>query len=940
MFGNARNTETFARLLALAISGALPSQTTAAIADSAVIGWDGDKHGVIAHLNGSYRIRRDEGAPPASHPPLLPLQAAKTYDISFGIYDHNPSPTPSCTPLATPTCPPLPTPKVLWYNETNPPDPYTAEGGYLPCLVTRFERSTQQCTVWISHFGKEIFIRGGQDRFVFIYTRITIFNHGPVAQTVEPAPTVSPSSGPTPFPLTKNSTTVQANEWVTHDYVLAADRFAGTYAWPTESELVEAGSWDTNFALMAKYWDNKLSRIANVADLPDPELIRAYKAGYIYTLIVKDGDELRVGEEKYEDQEGFENDKVETLAALLTIGDPDGLKYLNAFPIGPFWIDYQAKLKYPWLWALYLAKYPDSNHIVREHLDQIQALAREIHEQDRCLTTADCSPAPRGPPAPNRLIKPRYGLQVYAADPRVKAPAMEYLAMDNWSALTGLASYEYICERLSDDLRCVDLANGIDERRWAESQYLDLFDAVSAVHADTIQHFNLNYLPVDMYFSNDPPILFGPWDANWAVMFAFGHWAWDAYLLGVPAQDGIELGMIDPTYISRFQAAGLECHNFGAFYKIGFSSAYNAGYGSAGLRGESFRSEGIHAFQFILKNGQSGPFSWWESFTRSTLGNTPWVGTHPDGQVSPAYSCPHTSGQATATKILIDSLIALKGDGSLIIGRGVPNEWVTQLVTEKKVIRVLNFPILNGDRMGFSLTGLPPNQIRLELEGRNSSGETILDLRALKNNINAVTAGTPSPYDGTVTLPSGITTTTVTLTTANPTPIPTPLPIMVALPISTLPAPISTLPLPVLALTIDAADDLIGFQGDLVFDSSVVTFEGTAVQPAGLTGSDWNVSGNVMGTNTIKTLRIVAYSLSQTTPLQGSGTLFELRMNRARRSRPNASTALAWAPPDGFFFLTSHSDRRAPASTPSGRITIAGANPTPSPTPISSPLNR
>ena len=69
-----------------------------------------------------------------------------------------------------------------------------------------------------------------------------------------------------------------------------------------------------------------------------------------------------------------------------------------------------------------------------------------------------------------------------------------------------------------------------------------------------------------------------------------------------------------------------------------------------------------------------------------------------------------------ATKVLIDSLIALKGDGGIIIGRGVPNEWVTQLLTQEKAIKVLNFPILNGDRIGFSLTGIPPNQIRLELE--------------------------------------------------------------------------------------------------------------------------------------------------------------------------------------------------------------------------------
>lgn len=909
-------------MLALIINEAMHLSAAAAIADSAVIGWDGDKNGVIAHLNGSYRIRRDEGTRPSPSPSLFQPETAEVYDISFGIYDNNP----------------LPTSKVYWYNEKNPPDPYTLDGGYLPCLVTRFERPTQQCTVWISHFGKEIIIRDSRDRFVFIYTRITVFNHGSGAQTVAPSPAVSPSSGPAPFALTKNPATVQPNEWLSHDYVIAADRFGGTYAWPTESELAEAGSWDKNFVLMAEYWDKKLSRIANITDLPDPELIRAYKAGYIYTLIVKDGDELRIGEEHYEDQGGFENDKVETLAALLTIGDPDGLKYLNAFPIGPFWIDYQAKLKYPWLWALYLEKYPNANEIVRKHLDQIKALAREIHEQERCLTSADCSPAPGRPSTPNKLIKPRFGLQVYPGDPRVKAPAMEYLATDNWSALTGLASYQYVCERLSSDSRCVDQAKGIDERRWAEAEYLDLFDAVSAVHAETIQRFNLDYLPVDMYSSNGPPVLFGPSDANWAVMFCFSHWPWDAYLLGVPVQDGIELGMIDPTYISRFQESGLECHNFGAFYRIGFSSAYNAGYASAALRGETYRSEGIYAFQFMLRNGQSGPFSWWESFTRSTLGNTPWVGTHPGGPVSPSFSCPHISGQATAMKVLIDSLIALKGDGSLIIGRGIPNEWVTQLIAEKKVIKVQNFPILNGNRLGFALTGTPPNQIRLTLDAANQSGDTILDLQALKNNIDRVTAGTPRPYDGTVTLPSGTTTTTVTLTTADPTPIPTPLPIMVALPISAIHPLTRTLTLPVLTFTIDGADDLIGFRGDLLFDSSLVTFQAEPVQPAGLTASDWLVSGNVIGTSTIKTLRIVASSLSQTTPLQGSGTLFELKMNRVG-GRPGSSTALTWAPPDNFVFFTSHSDCRAPASAPSGRITIAGPSPTPPPTP-SEPSNR
>ena len=77
---------------------------------------------------------------------------------------------------------------------------------------------------------------------------------------------------------------------------------------------------------------------------------------------------------------------------------------------------------------------------------------------------------------------------------------------------------------------------------------------------------------------------------------------------------------------------------------------------------------------------------------------------------------------------------------------------------------------------------------------------------------------------------------------------------------------------------IDAKNKLVGFQGDFTFDERVVTFESEPVQKAGITGGNWNVSGNVLpGTGPIRTLRVSAYS-NDFTPLSGSGTLFELRM--------------------------------------------------------------
>ena len=127
--------------------------------------------------------------------------------------------------------------------------------------------------------------------------------------------------------------------------------------------------------------------------------------------------------------------------------------------------------------------------------------------------------------------------------------------------------------------------------------------------------------------------------------------------------------------------------------------------------------------------------------------------------------------------------------------------------------------------------------------------------------------------------------------TATPTPTATPSPglITVSLPIDTFDnsVPIATIIIePVTTTLIDptttAGLNYVGFQGDFTFDSAVVSFVTPGqVQKAGLTGGDWNVSSNILnsGPGTLKTLRISAFS-NDFTPLNGSGTLFNLRMLR------------------------------------------------------------
>ena len=118
---------------------------------------------------------------------------------------------------------------------------------------------------------------------------------------------------------------------------------------------------------------------------------------------------------------------------------------------------------------------------------------------------------------------------------------------------------------------------------------------------------------------------------------------------------------------------------------------------------------------------------------------------------------------------------------------------------------------------------------------------------------------------------------------------------------------------------IDAKNKLVGFQGDFTFDERVVTFQSEPVQKAGITGGNWNVSGNVLpGPGPIRTLRILAFS-NDFTPLSGSGTLFELRMTRV--SKAAQSTQLLWAaPPDQFIFIDADLKTQKPGNAAPGSV--------------------
>jgi hypothetical protein len=274
-----------------------------------------------------------------------------------------------------------------------------------------------------------------------------------------------------------------------------------------------------------------------------------------------------------------------------------------------------------------------------------------------------------------------------------------------------------------------------------------------------MRQYGLDYIPISMVEPNETGPRKDPRDANWASMFLFGRWAWDGYLFGAE-QTGTMIDKIDDTYTHGFERRkdiSDTIYNFGGYPHGYFSSAYNAGYGSSALRGEQYRDLGIKAYQFMIDKSQSGPFGWWEGVDYPSA-TSPWNIDHARGG---GGSNQHMWGQSTATKVLFDSLIAERSDRTVIIGRGIPNEWIR---THQKVA-LDRYPVAAGGRVGYTLTTAGKSVV-IELTGdvADVAGFSI-ELPALRDNLAnvSVKGATVDESAGTVRLPAGTKRVTLTL---------------------------------------------------------------------------------------------------------------------------------------------------------------------------------
>jgi hypothetical protein len=606
------------------------------------------------------------------------------------------------------------------YNDTR--TTWANVDGYLPALATTFRSGG--AIVSITNFGDDVSIGG--HAYVIIYSRVAVTNPTGAAITVDP----QPSAGL--VPLNTASDTVPAHATVDHDYAVPSDKFGGGYAYPSARARAAAGGYNQHFAHMRAYWNGQLAQIAQLTALPDRSLVNAYKTGFIYTQIIRAGDKLKTGANGY-DQE-FSHDVIGILANLFTQGytaGAHGLLDRARYVIGTQTQYDDGVWTYPWIWAIYLLKTGDLGFVKANFAADGPAGATE----PSIKATAHLIAADRTGPG---------GIMEKTND----IDANGYWTIDNYEALMGLWAYHWLAQRVGD----------ASEASWAASQYASLLTAVNKTLGATIAAGHLNYLPCSMTEPNTDNRCANAEDANWAAPFLFGRWAWDGYLFGAP-QSGPGISLIDATYRYGFArlAGKLPANTFGGYPTQYYSTAYNAGYGEWGLAGQAHRDQGIASYEFMVSNGQSGPYSWWESQQFPNPGS-PWIGTHPEAGNG---ASPHAWGMANANMVLLDSLAAQRSDGALVVGRGVPDSWVRG----GAVISLAHFPTTDGRHLGLTIR-TSGRAVTLTLSGDRPSGEVLFQLPAFVGNIAHASAGTVNDRTGTVSLPAAVRSVTVQLSRA------------------------------------------------------------------------------------------------------------------------------------------------------------------------------
>ncbi|PWE00590.1 hypothetical protein [Marinilabilia rubra] len=632
--------------------------------NTTIIGWEGDKDAALLKPNGWFFIRDGINAYVSFQASALP-----------GVPDK------------------IKTGKIKWYPHS----------GYLPCFISEFEDNwaefgkDDELHIKISNFADKVTI--DENDFVIAYSRVSVKNN--MDKTVPFDPRESAILTPLNNPLGM----IEPGKTMDWDFAVVIDRFGNDYERPSDEKIKNAGSWDEHFEHMKNFWEGKLSQIAQI-NTPDQELNNAYRMGFIYTLISRDGPEsYNVAEIGYDVL--FTHDYLGIYLSLLKLGYFENaynqLKLLGGGR-GPYHDHY-----YRWglLLSTYLQKTGDIGILEKE----------DGYLYKKSLAAFDTTMMDMTGP---------YGLLEETWD----IDHSGLWTWDNESALTGFTCLEYIANMKGDK----------NIAKKARTEFTKLMTNVNNRILTMQKENGINYIPCSLEKPNEDFVnVMKDNSSMWATPFWFGM-NWNTYLAGGKYEGPLK-EWVDNTYkwgYEKQRKSGARPHNVGTWvsYGGGVASAYNSAFSISGLFSQNYRQEAIKSYQFLLKYGQSAPYGFWEMFHEVDPEN-PWEGNHPSSVKTNWYACPHQWGQAGATQALLDALVAEFYDGRIMVGRGYIDEW---MVRGKKT-EINNFPVGGGKRTNFVIEMLDQKQVKLSWSGNEPQGEILFNLPQFRDNIASVSTG-------------------------------------------------------------------------------------------------------------------------------------------------------------------------------------------------------
>lgn len=288
-----------------------------------------------------------------------------------------------------------------------------------------------------------------------------------------------------------------------------------------------------------------------------------------------------------------------------------------------------------------------------------------------------------------------------------------YLLVDNFAALHGYTAYKYICNKL--DLK--------DEANWANEQMIDLNDCLNNAIRKSISESGLQWYNACFSFDMDYNLVSGP--GNWlGTSFSMPTFPWNAQL------KGFDLGGEWLTYLDRSVEKWMEVAkfygcpdgSFGAWWNAKYGTVYNTGMVMSLLTSDKYRTLIPKSIDWLLDN-QSGPLIWGESFHKPRFEGD-W--TRPEVDLE-------TWGLGFIRQGMIQMCVSVKANSDVIIGRGIPNEWLNS----QKKIAWRNVHISGGKKINLSIQKKDA-MIEVTIDGDTNNGAFIVDFPICKDNIKDV----------------------------------------------------------------------------------------------------------------------------------------------------------------------------------------------------------